>query len=494
MDFLLSIDQGTSGTKAIILDRDGALVSKGYSELFSIFPQEGFVEQDPADIYQNVLAAVSDCMQGFAKDYDPLSIKACGISNQRETFLLWDEAGKPLCNAVVWQCKRSVDICGELSRGGYGEMINTKTGLIIDPYFSGTKLTWLVQNDQGVGEAIRDNRGILFGTIDTWLLYRLTGGRSYKTDITNASRTLLFNIHTLDWDQELAVLLGVDKIRLPEVHHSASLFGDTSFEGILKTPIPINAMIGDSHSAAFGERCYSRGDAKSTLGTGSSFLMNVGKSPVSSDNGMVSTICYSTRDEVFYALEGIIVSCGSPVKWLKDNLGILTSSAETEKIAREIDDTDGVFLIPSFAGMGAPYWKMNARGAITGLSFGSDRRHIVRATLDAMAYQIKDIISVMEEDSGTKVKRLRFDGGITSNSYVMQSIADLLGIAVHSIELEDVSAVGAALLAGLGCGIYSGTDDIMKLPFSERTTVPSTGNSGIHKSYQAWKEQVHKIL
>jgi glycerol kinase len=493
MDYLLSIDQGTSGTKAIIIDREGKLIARGYSELFSTYPQDGFVEQDPEDIYSNVLASVKDCIKEFNAKDDAGKIRACGISNQRETFLLWDRDGNPLHNALVWQCKRSVGICSDLKKAGREDLIHKKTGLIIDPYFSGTKLAWLLQNNETIKSAAK-NGNACFGTIDSWILYRLTGGRKYKTDITNASRTLLYNIHTLSWDDELKQLLGAESLHFPEVEYSSSRFGETDFEGLLSRPVPINAMIGDSHSAAFGEKCFSAGSAKATLGTGSSFLMNVGTTPIESKNGMVGTICYSLRDEVFYALEGIIVSCGAPIKWLKDNLGLIASSSETEAMAMEIDDTGGVHLIPAFSGMGAPYWKMDARGAITGLTFGSDKRHIVRAALDSIAFQIKDIVNAMEQDSGTRVTQLSFDGGITSNGYVMKSIADLLGIAIKTISIDDVSAIGAALLAGLGIGLYKNTEEIEQLSFAEQTISPQNENVSGMENYRAWKEEVRKIL
>ena len=493
MEFLLSIDQGTSGTKAVIIDREGKLAARGYSELFSQYPREGYVEQGPEEIYQNILTALKICMNEFRPRYKEQNIRACGISNQRETFLLWDKQGKPLTNAVVWQCKRSGEICDELKKAGYENHINEKTGLIIDPYFSGTKLAWLLRHNEAVKDASQKSNAF-FGTIDTWLLYKLTGGKIYKTDITNASRTLLYNIHTLEWDEDLKKLLSAEHLHFPEVVHSSSLFGESDFEGILSSPVPINAMIGDSHSAAFGEKCFSSGSAKATLGTGSSFLMNVGRTPVQSKNGLVSTICYSAQGKVLYALEGIIVSCGAPVKWLKDNLNLIASAGETEKLALEVEDAGGVCLVPAFAGMGAPYWKMDAKGAITGLTFRSDKRHIVRAALDAIAYQIKDIVTVMEQDSGTQVKLVSFDGGITSNTYVMQSIAALLGISIRTISIDDVSAIGAALLAGLGCGVYRDTQEIEEISFSEKTIPPLQENKKIFENYQSWKETVLKIV
>lgn len=493
MDYLLSIDQGTSGTKALIINTEGVVIAKGGSELYSSYPKEGFVEQDPEDIYRNVITAVKKCLESIPSLEDAQKIRSCGISNQRETFLLWDRDGTPCSNAIVWQCKRSIDICGELLDREFGETITEKTGLIIDPYFSATKLLWLLRNDRQVAESA--SRGeLLFGTVDTWLLYRLTGGKEYKTDYTNASRTLLFNIHTLTWDEELKNIFQAQNIRFPEVHRSADSFGSTDFNGLLEKPVPINAMIGDSHAAAFGERCFSAGSAKSTLGTGSSFLMNIGKKPIRSKNGMMSTICYADRTNIYYALEGIIVSCGSPIKWMKDNLGLIGTSSETEGLALEVEDAGGVKLIPAFSGMGAPYWKMNSRGAITGLTFGSDRRHIVRAALDAIAYQIKDIISAMEEDSSTRVTRLSFDGGITANGYVMQTIADLLGIPVRTIGIEDVSAVGAALLAGLGNGIWEDTDDIASLRISEKVIQPSADTEKQHAGYRAWRQEVLNVL
>ena len=350
--YILSIDQGTSSTKSLLFDEKGQQVAKGVELLQTTYGNNGFVEQDPEDIYLNVLQSLAKCLDNFKANGGVLNeIAACGISNQRETFVIWDENGKPLHNAVVWQCKRSTGICERLSAAGFGDQVTDTTGLIIDPYFSGTKLIWLYENDEPVRKAIDEGRAY-FGTVDTWLLYKLTNGKSYLTDYTNASRTLFFNLRELSWDSALLRLFGLNGIKLPEPKPSSFHFGETTFNGLLTEPLPITAMIGDSHAAAFGEGCFTPGAAKATMGTGSSILMNIGSEPKWSKNGMVTTICWSTANRVDYALEGVIVSCGSTIEWLKNELGLISDSKATEAMANSVPDNNGVYLIPAFSGLG----------------------------------------------------------------------------------------------------------------------------------------------
>ncbi|PLW77987.1 FGGY family carbohydrate kinase [Cohaesibacter celericrescens] len=486
---ILSIDQGTSGTKAILFDRDGQPQAKGSVALASIFPQAGFVEQDPDDIYNNVIDAVRDCFEVFGSTPQ---ISACGISNQRETFVLWDSEGKPLNNAVVWQCKRSSQVCERLKGTNLEADIRRKTGLIVDPYFSGSKVIWLKENNADIAARIEAGEAY-FGTIDTWLVYRLTGGKSYATDVTNACRTLFFNLKDLCWDKDLLEQMGLSKLNLPSLNPSSCNVGETDIGGLLDQPIPITGLIGDSHAAAFGEGCHQSGQAKATLGTGSSILMNTGDTPAKPQNGMVSTICWAIEGRVDYALEGIIVSCGATIQWLRDQAALVSDAAQTEAMARAVPNNGGVYFIPAFSGLGAPYWKMDAKAMIAGLTFGSTKNHIARAALESVAFQIKDVINAMKEASGVELGMLNADGGMTKNQFVMQSLADLLGCSVQTIDFEDISALGAAYMAGLGAGVYA---DISELPSHNEgrsLRVPDLDAKDIVACHQTWQDIIHKV-
>ena len=486
-DYILAIDQGTSGTKTVIFDQRGRIIQNATTELKSYFPRSGFVEQDPEEIYRNVLDAVRNCIDGFTD-----RVTACGISNQRETFLLWDDSGRPLCPAVVWQCKRSIEICERLKKSGIEEEINKRTGLIIDPYFSGTKLIWLLENKPRVKQAIQGGKA-LFGTIDSWLLFKLTKGGKYCTDYTNACRTLFFNLDTLDWDELLIKEFGLERLRLPETLPSSGHFGETDFEGLIPYPVPITSMIGDSHAAAFGEGCFSAGTAKATLGTGTSILMNTEDRRISSQAGMVSTICWSTQNRVDYALEGIIVTTGGTIKWLRDQLGLFADSPGTEGMAKSVAGNNGVFLIPAFSGLGAPHWKMSAKASIVGLTFDCNKNHIVRAALESIPYQIKDVITVMEKDSGVELKSLKVDGAISANGFVVQFLADLLNTPVENVGIQEVSALGAAYLAGLGAGTFSDISDIEALRETPKSTKPSSRRAEVERWYGQWQNQIKRI-
>ncbi len=459
--YILAVDQGTSSTKTIVFDAKGNAIAKATEPLQTIYSEGGFVEQVPEDIYQNVLASVEQCLADFKTTGASVNdIKTCGISNQRETFVVWDETGKPLHNAVVWQCKRSIAICEKLKQvAGLEEEITAKTGLIIDPYFSGTKLIWLYENNEAVKQAI-DNGKAYFGTVDTWLLYKLTNGKQYATDHTNASRTLFFNLHTLKWDKDLLEKFGLNNLNLPEIRSSAFDFGTTDFAGLLNAPIRIGSMIGDSHAAAFGEGCIKPGTAKATLGTGCSVLMNIGEKPQTSNSGMVTTICWSIPGRVDYAFEGVIVSCGSTIEWLKNELNLFTDSKQTEAIATTLPDNNGVYLIPAFSGLGAPHWDMSRKASIHGLTFDCNKNHITRAALESIAYQVKDVIDAMQYDTNLPLQGLMVNGGISSNRFVLQLIADLLDCAVINNHMPDASALGAAYLAGITNGLYQAVADI----------------------------------
>lgn len=494
--YLLAIDQGTSLTKAVIFDIQGRIMAKGSEPLTSYYPRPGFVEQNPLEIYQSVLGAVKSCLARFRAEVSPdlSQIKTCGISNQRETFCLWDTEGKPLYAALVWPCKRSAEICGRLRGSCLEQEIIRRTGLIADPYFSGTKLIWLCEHNSEIKCAIEDGR-VLFGTVDTWLLYKLTGGRSYYTDYTNASRTLFFNIDDFFWDQYLLQQFKLSRLNLPDPRPSSFDYGVTDFDGLLPDGVSISALIGDSHAAAFGERCFSPGTAKATLGTGCSILLNTGSKRVPSANGMVTTICWSAGDRVDYALEGIIVSCGATINWLRDNLGLLKESADSEAMAQSVPNNNGVYFVPAFNGLGAPYWNMDVKAVIAGLTLGCDKNHIVRAALESIPYQIKDVIGAMEACSNIPLRQLRVDGGISRNRFIMQFMTDLLSKEIVNVGIQDVSAFGAACLAGLQTGIFEDLDHLPVNVLDEVRYYASVGKNvkEIQKNYEIWLKEIQRL-
>ncbi|MEQ8472868.1 MAG: glycerol kinase GlpK [Marinoscillum sp.] len=492
MSYILAIDQGTSSTKTIIFDEYGQAICKGSEPLETKYLEDGWVEQDPEAIYQNVLKSVELCLDAFREKGGNLKeIKCCGISNQRETFVLWDQDGRPLYNAVVWQCKRSVSVCQDLESRGLSKTLKEKTGLIIDPYFSGSKVIWLYENDQAIKNAI-DNGQAYFGNIDTWLLYKLTNGKAYLTDYTNASRTMFFNLHDLDWDQELLNEFGLAKLNLPDTKPSSYEFGRTNIGGLLDHETTISSMIGDSHAAAFGEGCFEPGSAKATLGTGSSILMNIGDKPKASKTGMVTTICWSTEDRVDYALEGIIVSAGATIEWIKNQLGLFANTSELEAICLSVSDNGGVYIVPAFSGLGAPHWQMDRKASIEGLTFNSTKNHVIRAAVESVPYQIKDVIVAMEADSGTELSELKVDGGITANKMLVQFLADLLERKVTNIKIADVSAMGAGYLAGLSAGIYSGIDQLKTFNLEATTTESREQTHQVKAYYEGWLKIINK--
>lgn len=489
--FILAIDQGTSSTKTLVFDALGQVVAKGSVALHTDHFSNGFVEQEPEGIYRNVLDSVQQCLKNFAdKGHHPAQIKACGISNQRETFMLWDEEGRAVSPAVVWACKRSTGICEELKAKGQEKLIRERTGLIIDPYFSATKLLWLLANDAALKKRVNAGE-IYFGTVDCWLLYKLTGGIQFCTDHTNAHRTLLFNVHTLAWDRDILQLWGLEQLRLPEVLPSSSSFGRSTFEGLFPDGLEISAMIGDSHAAAFGEGCFEPGAGKATLGTGSSIMMNIGDQPLASNNGMLTTICWSTPDRVDYALEGAIVACGSTLEWLKKELQLFEDPKETEQMAQAVPDNAGVYLIPAFSGLGAPHWQMNRRASLEGMTFGTTRNHIVRAALESIPYQIKDVMVAMEQDMNKPLRELSINGGIANNQFVVRFLVDLLGITLKKRKNADVSALGAAYLAGLQAGVFADIDQLVALNGAQTERIlPDLEHKEVIAYYEKWQEKV----
>ncbi len=487
--FILAIDQGTSGTKTIVVNALGKIVAKASLPLNTSYLPGGMVEQNPEEIFQNVLSSVKQCITEFEnKGGNRNQLATCGISNQRETFIVWDKSGKPLSNAVVWQCKRSIGICERLKEERIEKVIKQKTGLLIDPYFSGTKLIWLYENVTEVRTAI-DQGNAYFGTVDAWLLFKLSNGKNYCTDYTNASRTLFFNLTTLSWDQELLESFGLSKLNLPACKPSSSSYGETDFNGLLQKAITINAMIGDSHAAAFGECCFTEGTAKATLGTGCSILMNVGNALKYSEGGMVSTICWSTEEQVQFALEGVIVTCGATIEWLKKELNLIDDSKQTEAMATLVEDNNGVYLVPAFSGLGAPHWDMSRKASIVGLTFNSTKNHIVRAALESIAYQIKDVLVAMEEDTHIELTQLMVDGGISSNNFVIQFLSDLLQKDVITMGTQDVSALGAAYLSGLKAGIFESIDQVARLNTDLKIHQPGV-QENMNKNYDGWKNAI----
>ena len=492
--YILAIDQGTSGSKVVLFDSNGQIAAKATSPLQSRFPRPGFVEQDPEEIYQSVINAIGQCLENFRQQNAATpDIAACGISNQRETLVLWDKTGKPLCPAVVWQCKRSVAICTRLQNTDVETEVIQKTGLVIDPYFSGTKLLWLWENDSAIQQAIQSGEAY-FGTVDTWLLYKLTDGKQYYTDYTNASRTLLFNIDTLQWDSDLLDRFCLKGLNLPEVRPSAYPYGQSNFEGLVPEPVKITAMIGDSHAAAMGEGCFSPGTAKATMGTGCSILLNTGPKRIQSKEGMVTTICWSTLDRIDYALEGVIVTCGATVKWLREQLGLFVDNKDTEAMAQSLQDSNGVALIPAFSGLGTPYWQMNLKAAIMGLTLDCTKTHIVRAALESIPIQIKDVIDTMHADSGIALAGLNVDGGITANEFVMQFLADVLGVTVTNIGIEEVSALGAAYLAALQAGIFKDLDALKRIYHKKKIFYPGVGRTQANSAYRQYHQYIKLLL
>ena len=491
--YILSIDQGTSGTKAIIFDEFGKVIIKTTEPLKSYYPIPGFVEQDPNEIFQSVINAVKNCVLKFTKAFpgEESKIISCGISNQRETFVLWDKHGNPLHNAVVWQCKRSVKVCERLKESNFETTINVSTGLTIDPYFSATKVTWLYENNPIIKQAI-DCGNAFFGTVDTWLLYKLTRGKSYKTEYTNASRTLFFNIYNLKWDTSLLKVFKIENINLPEVTFSSDHFGDSTFEGTFKKPLAITGIIGDSQAAFFGEECFVNGMAKATLGTGSSILWNTESLSKQVKNGMLTTIGWSIEGQVNYALEGVIVSCGSTLEWLKNQLGLYTSNQDIEPMATSLGSNEGVYLIPAFSGMGAPYWQKEWKASIHGLTFGSTKEHLVRAALESIAFQVKDVIRSIEVETKTPLKELKVNGGITTNGFLMQFIADLLKTPITNMGITDVSAWGAALISGLGAKLWRDLESLPKLPPEMiKRYIPNQNNEVVLNSYLGWQTLIN---
>jgi len=469
--YILSLDQGTTSSRAIIFDREGNVIALAQKEFTQYYPQSGWVEHDAREIWSSQLAVATEAVAKAGLKAS--SIATIGITNQRETTIVWDRAtGQPVYPAIVWQDRRTAEYCDTLKAAGHEDLIREKTGLLIDAYFSASKVRWILDHVEGVRE--RADRGELaFGTVDSWLVWNLTGGAKHVTDVTNASRTMLYNINTLDWDEELLALFGIPKSLLPEVRSSSEIYGETS-ANILATRIPIAGIAGDQQAALFGQLCTQPGMVKNTYGTGCFMLMNVGDKPVRSTNKLVTTVAWQLGDQVNYALEGSIFIGGAVVQWLRDGLGIIRQSADVEALAAQVNDTDGVYLVPAFAGLGAPHWDPYARGTIVGLTRGSTAAHIARAALESIAFQTADILGAMEADAHTEIKELRVDGGATTNNLLLQFQADILQARVVRPKITETTALGAAYLAGLAVGVWKHLDEIQQQWQVDRAFDPDT--------------------
>jgi glycerol kinase len=454
--FIVAIDQGTTGSTALVFDEKLTLRGRGYREFQQHFPEPGQVEHDPEQIWQSVLGALADAIHGAGNggNLEAAEIAAIGITNQRETTLVWERAtGKPLHRAIVWQDRRTADACAKLKAAGLEDEFRQKTGLVLDPYFSGTKLAWLLEHVDGL--RARAERGeICFGTVDSYLVWRLTGGRAHITDVSNASRTLLYDLHELRWSEALCAHLGVPRQMLPEVRPSAEIYGQTRDVAGLPDGVPVSGIAGDQQAALFGQACFGVGDAKCTYGTGAFLLLNTGERAVPSTHGLVTTIGWKIGDEVVYALEGSTFIAGAMVQWLRDGLGIIQTAREIEELARSVPDSGGVVVVPALAGLGAPHWRPEARGLITGLTRGTTKAHLARAVLEGIALQIADLISAMRADSGLSLASLKVDGGAAANDLLMQFEADLLGVEIARPAMVEATALGAAMLGGLGAGVW----------------------------------------
>ena len=486
--YVLAIDQGTTSSRAIIFDKNGAIVQVAQKEFTQYFPQPGWVEHDANEIWLSVVAVYMEAL--VKAGINPREVEAIGITNQRETAVVWDRVtGKPIYNAICWQSRQTASICEDLRNRGLEQSIKDKTGLLIDPYFSATKIKWILDNVEGAKEkAYKGN--LMFGTIDTWLVYKLSGGAVHVTDYSNASRTMLYNIYDLKWDEDILRELDIPVSMLPEVRPSSCVYGHTAPYHFYNLEVPIAGIAGDQQSALFGQTCFGDGMAKNTYGTGCFLLMNTGDKPIRSENGLVTTIAWGIDDKVEYALEGSVFVAGSAIQWLRDGLQLISTAPESEEVACGCDDSEGVYVVPAFVGLGAPYWDDRARGAVFGLTRGTTRAHFVRATLESLAYQSRDLIEAMELDSGIKLKKLKVDGGAVRNDLLMQFQADILGVPVERPVINETTALGAAYLAGLAVGFFGSRQALIDSYMVDRTFTPKFDADRREECYRGWKRAV----
>lgn len=491
-DFILAIDQGTSATKAVLFNRKGQLISRFNAIHKQIYPRSGWVEHDPEEIYQKTLEAIKGIIDSTKISQDMINVIA--ITNQRETAVVWDRiTGEPIYNAIVWQCQRSIDICNELRERGLGNLVKEKTGLILSPYFSASKVKWILDNVEGAREKA-DSGQLLFGTMDTWLIWKLTGGKVHATDYSNASRTQLFNIQELKWDEDLLGIFSIPKNMMPEIKSSNCIFGYTAVNDVIKRGIPISGIMGDSHAALFGQNCFEKGMAKATYGTGSSVMMNIGKKPLESKSGIVTSIAWGMDEKIDYVFEGNINCTGATIKWLVEDLELIPEPKISGKLAATVNDNEGVYMVPAFVGLSAPYWDSFAKASITGITYRTKKAHIVRAAEESIAYQIKDIIVLMEKESGIKLKELRVDGGPTRDDFLMQFQADILNVTVVRENIEELSAMGSAFMAGLATGLWKDKEEISKLRVYDKAFYSNMTSEDRKRLYNGWKEAVKRTL
>ena len=490
--YVMAIDQGTTSSRAILFDKDGKIVDSAQKEFTQYFPSPGWVEHDANEIWLSVLAVISECILNAG--IDPAEVASIGITNQRESTVIWDKkTGLPIHHSVCWQSRQSSAISDRLKEQGYADMIHEKTGLLVDPYFSATKIRWLLDNVPGAQKRA-ENGELLFGTMDTWLIWKLTGGAVHVTDYSNASRTMLYNIHDLCWDKELLELLNIPECILPEVKDSSYVYGKTISYHFFGNEVPIAGIAGDQQAALFGNGCFEAGMAKNTYGTGCFLLMNTGDKPVDSKNGLVTTIAWGLNGKVEYALEGSIFVAGSAVQWLRDGIKTIDHAKETEEMALSIPDNEGVYLVPAFVGLGAPYWDDEARGAIFGITRGTTRAHFARATLESLAYQTKDVLDAMEKDSGLTLTALKVDGGAVANNFLMQFQSDILNLPIVRGKVLETTAFGAALLAGLAVGFYESRQDIIDQLETDRSFFPHMEDATREKYYRGWLNAVRSVM
>lgn len=485
--YIMALDQGTTSSRCIIYDHAGNIISSAQKEFTQIFPKPGWVEHDPMEIWSTQIGVAQEALLKINATYE--NIEAIGITNQRETTIVWEKAtGKPIYNAIVWQCRRTAEICDKLAAAGHKDMIRERTGLLLDAYFSGTKLKWILDNVPGARKKAEAGE-LAFGTVETWLIWKLTGGKVHITDYSNASRTMLFNIHKLEWDDDILALLDIPKTVLPAPMPSSEVYGE-SIPTLFGGPIRIAGAAGDQQAALFGQGCFAKGDAKNTYGTGGFLLMNTGSEPVSSKNGLLTTIAWGIDGEVSYALEGSVFVEGAAIQWLRDELRIIDSAPASEALAESVADTGGVYVVPAFVGLGAPYWDPYARGIIYGITRGTGRAHITRATLESMAYQICDLVGAMEADAGTKLSKLRVDGGASANNFLMQFQSDVLASAVQRPVCVETTSMGAAYLAGLATGFWKDKADIIANWQEDRLFTPSMDGAEREKLLTGWHDAV----
>lgn len=483
--YILTLDEGTTSARAVLFDNGGNAVSAAQREFKQIYLQPGFVEHDPVEIFSVQYAAVTEAITAIGASAE--EIAAVGVTNQRETTIIWDKnTGEPIYNAIVWQCRRTSEMCDRLRADGLEEYIRKATGLRIDAYFSATKIKWILDNVPGARDRA-ENGELLFGTVDTWLIWKLSGGKIHVTDRTNAARTMLYDIHTLTWDKRILEILQIPKCMLPEVRPSSEIYGNVN---ILGAEIPVSGIAGDQQAALFGQKCFCEGDIKNTYGTGCFLLMNTGSTAYESKNGLITTIAADAGDNICYALEGSVFVGGAVIQWLRDELGLIASAAESEKAALSVPDSAGVYIVPAFAGLGAPYWDMYARGTICGLTRGSGKNHIIRACLEAIAYQTNDLITALKADTRLPINHIRADGGAAANNFLMQFQADISGVGVIRPVQTEATAAGAAYLAGLAVGFWKNKNEILRLPDKQTEFKPAINAKHREAMTEGWKRAV----